>query len=51
LILVTVSAAAIPFFRGIYFLTAENPPVDNPMKTGGLIVTGVTALVMGKFLP
>eukprot|EP00831_Metopus_contortus_P031341 TRINITY_DN25587_c0_g1_i2.p4 TRINITY_DN25587_c0_g1~~TRINITY_DN25587_c0_g1_i2.p4 ORF type:complete len:191 (-),score=37.25 TRINITY_DN25587_c0_g1_i2:66-638(-) len=37
---------AIPFFRGIYFLTAENPPGDNPMTTGGLIVTGVTVLVL-----
>lgn len=46
LMLVAVSAAAIPFFRGIYFLTAENPPVNNPMTEGGLIVTGLTVLVM-----
>ncbi|WP_321995493.1 hypothetical protein [Draconibacterium orientale] len=46
LMLVAVFAVAIPFFRGIYFLTAENPPGDNPMTTGGLIVAGVTVLVL-----
>ena len=46
LMLVAVSAAAIPFFRGIYFLTMENSPEDNPMTTGGLIATGVTVLVL-----
>ncbi|WP_163326078.1 hypothetical protein [Draconibacterium mangrovi] len=46
LMLVAVSAAAIPFFRGIYFLTVENSPDDTPMTTGGLVVTGVTVVVM-----
>ena len=46
LMIVSVSASAIPFIRGIYFLSAENPPGDNPMSTEGLIVTGVTLLAM-----
>jgi len=46
LMLLAVPAAAIPFFRGIYFLTAENPPGDNPMNTEGLVISGVTVLVM-----
>lgn len=46
MMIVTVAAVAIPFVRGIYFLSAENPPGDNPMTSGGLVVTGVTVLVM-----
>ena len=46
LMLLAVPAAAIPFFRGIYFLTAENLPGDNPMNTEGLVISGVTVLVM-----
>lgn len=46
LTILSVSAAAIPFIRGIYFLSVENPPDDNPMNTGGLIISGVMVLVM-----
>ncbi len=46
LMLVAMSAVAIPFFRGLYFLSADNPPDDNPMSMEGLIVTGLTVLIM-----
>ncbi|MDX8339242.1 hypothetical protein SLH46_08630 [Draconibacterium sp. IB214405] len=46
LTIVSLAATGIPFFRGIYFLMAENPPGDNPMGSEGLIVSGVMLLVV-----
>ena len=44
--IVTVSAAAIPFIRGVYFLSMGNAPDDNSISTAGLIISGVTVFIM-----
>ena len=44
--IVTIAVIAIPLGRGLYFLSADNSPGDNPMGVEGLVVSGVTLVVM-----
>jgi len=46
LLIVSLTAIAIPFVRGLYYLSVDNPPGDNPMSMEELIVSGVSVLVV-----